>query len=592
MEPRWAYSRGSPPRASGATRPRRRLSVSPPEDGMRGTRGRAVFAWIWIMVAGFLALPPSSHDACAAAATNPDSLGRLPREAMPTHQTVELTVDPDKADYQGKTIVTLAIAKPIDQFRFHARALTVDSATVRGPKGAVRVSGIETIGSDQARVRLGATIPPGSYTLTMHFHNQYNTRAVSLYKVVTGEHAYLFTQFEDTEAREAFPCWDEPDFKFPWTVTLTVPKDDLAISNTPVTKETARGAMRKVEFATTKPLPSYLIAIAVGPFDTVPIQGMGVPGRVVTVKGASGMAAEAAKVTPAIVKSLEKYFGRPYPYEKLDLIAAPEFLYGAMENAGAIVFADRRLLLDPRSVDPDQRRRTVSVIAHEIAHQWFGDLVTMKWWDDLWLNESFATWMASKVMVDIQPELHAEVSSRFTIESAFQVDQRPSTRAMRAKVTTLSLGETASALAYDKGQSVLDMFEGWVGVEPFRQGVLAYLKTHEWKNAEGGDLWRAIGQTSGENIDEAMASFLDQAGVPIVTVEPLAGGKVRLTQSRFLTVGDPASDPSVWRIPVILRYAAAGGIQTKRVWLTERQSEVDLGASQPAWIDANAGGSG
>jgi alanyl aminopeptidase len=559
---------------------------------MRGIRALARLVPILVAVALLVGSPLAGRNGLAHAAAVDSTLARLSRDATPTHQSVELTLDPDKSAYQGRTIVTLQVTKPVDELRFHARALTIDSATVRGPKGAVAVSGIEVLTPDQARVHLGQKIGPGSYTLTLRFHNQFNTRAVSLYKVVTGERGYLFTQFEDTEAREAFPCWDEPDFKFPWTLTLMVPKDDLAISNTPVAKETTRGAMRKVEFATTKPLPSYLIAIAVGPFETVPITGMGVPGRVVTVKGASGMAGEAAKITPAIVKSLERYFGRPYPYEKLDLIAAPEFLYGAMENAGAIVFADRRLLLDPRSVDPDLRRRVVSVIAHEIAHQWFGDLVTMKWWDDLWLNESFATWMASKVMIDVQPELHAEVSSRFTIESAFEVDQRPSTRAMRAKVTALSLGETANALAYDKGQSVLDMFEGWVGVEPFRQGVLAYLKAHEWKNAEGGDLWRAIGQASGENIDAAMASFLDQAGVPIVAVEPLAGGKVRLTQSRFLTVGDPTNDRAVWRIPVTLRYPAAGSVQTKRVWLTERQTEVDLATTQPAWIEPNSGGSG
>ena len=550
-----------------------------------------------IIAAGSLVLasPPAHPAEAPAHAAAPDSAPpRLAHDAIPVSESVELDLDPDRDGYHGRVAIALEIRDRTRELRFHSRAMAIDGVTLRGPSGAVPVAAIERLVPDQTRVRLAEPAPAASYTLEVRFHNRFNTRAVSLYKVKTGGRSYLFTQFEDTEAREAVPGWDEPEFKIPWTVTLTVPAADLAVSNTPVAHERKSGRTKRVEFGRTKPLPSYLIAIAVGPLETVPIRGMSMPGRVVTVKGATAMAAEAVSVTPAIVRSLERYFGRPYPYEKLDLIAAPEFLYGAMENAGAVVFADRRLLIDPHAVSTDQRRALVGVIAHELAHMWFGDLVTMKWWDDLWLNESFANWMATKVLDDAFPDYHGGVTTLFGEERAFTIDSRPSTRAMRQKVLgATSLGQTANELTYNKGEAVLTMFEGWLGRDKFRAGVLEYLKAHEWKNAEGKDLWGALGHASGDNIDAAMSSFLDQAGVPIVSVQPLGGGRVRIAQRRFLTVGEVPRGGRPWRIPVILRYPGPEGLHTRRAWLTGAQSVVDLGVKRtPAWIEPNAGASG
>jgi alanyl aminopeptidase len=519
---------------------------------------------------------------------------RLDLTAVPTEQSVDLTCDPEKPDYSGSVTIALDVKQPTQELRFHARALTIDEAELKSASATSKPTAIEKLAPDQARLRFAAPLAAGHYTLTMKFHNAYNTRAISLYKVVTGGHSYLFTQLEDTEAREAFPCWDEPSFKIPWHMTLRVPAADLAVSNTPVASEKRDGDMKAVVFEATKPLPSYLIAIAVGPFETVPIPGMGVPGRVITVQGASRMAGDAARAAGPLLKSLERYFGRPYPYAKLDLIAAPEFLYGAMENAGAIVFADRALLLDPATTSPSLRNRVFGTMAHEMAHMWFGDLVTMKWWDDLWLNESFATWMGTRTMDDVFPDDREGVGQMFSEQRAFTTDSRPSTRAMRGKIVgNTSLGETANELTYNKGCAVLTMFEGWVGPEKFRAGVLDYLKAHEWSNAEGRDLWLTIGKQSGEDIDAAMASFLDQAGVPLVTLEPAGGGKVKLSQRRFLTVGGESGDPTRWRVPVILRYPANGALQTKRVWLSGADTVTDLGVPQmPAWIMPNAGGSG
>jgi alanyl aminopeptidase len=539
--------------------------------------------------------PPATSSRHAAPSTAaPDSAPpRLAHDAVPTSEAVELTLDPEKLSYQGVARIELKVHERTNVLRFHARALTLEGVVLRGPGGDVLVAGTDRLQPDQVRVRLRTSLEPGPYLLTIRFHNDYDTRAVALYRVATGGRGYLFTQFEDTEAREAFPCWDEPEFKIPWTLTLTVPARDLAVSNTLIARETPQGEMKRVEFKPTKPLPSYLVAIAVGPFETVPIRGLSVPGRVVTVRGASAMAAEAANATPLIIRSLESYFGRPYPYEKLDLIAAPEFLYGAMENAGAVVFADRALLIDPRAASPDQRRRVNGVIAHELAHQWFGDLVTMKWWDDLWLNESFASWMATKVMDDVFPENRSGITTLYGVERALTIDARPSTRAMRSKVVgATSLGQTATELTYNKGEAVLDMFEGWLGREKFRQGVLLYLKAHEWGNAEAHDLWQALGTVSGQDIDGAMSTFLDQAGEPLVTIEPLGGGLVRLRQKRFLTVGEEPGPPVTWRIPVILRIGEEGASHVQRVWLTERETIARVGTRTPRWIHPNADASG
>jgi alanyl aminopeptidase len=519
---------------------------------------------------------------------------RLDRAAIPTAESVDLTCDPDKPDYTGTVRVTLDVKQATNALRLHARALTIDRAALAGTAGTLKPSAIVPLEPDQVRLDFATPVAPGRYTLDLAFHNHYDVRAVSLYKVVIAGRAYLFTQFEDTEAREAFPCWDEPEFKIPWSVTLRVPAADLAVSNTPIAKESRAGATKVVMFRPTRPLPSYLVAIAVGPFDVVPITGMSVPGRVITVRGASALATDAARAAPKLLASLERYFGRPYPYEKLDLIAAPEFLYGAMENAGAIVFADRALLMDPATASSEQRNRVFGVMAHEMAHQWFGDLVTMKWWDDLWLNESFATWMADKVMDDVHPDDRDGVTALFGVQRAFTIDSRPSTRAMRGRIEgATTLGETASELTYNKGGAVLTMFEGWVGPEKFRAGVLAYLQAHEWANAEGRDLWLAIQQETGEDIDGAMSSFLDQAGAPLVTLESAGGGKIKLSQRRFLTVGEAPAPAPLWRIPVILRYPDGDRLRTLRAWLTRPDTTVDLGvAAEPRWIMPNAGASG
>jgi alanyl aminopeptidase len=524
---------------------------------------------------------------------------RLGDAIRPTRQDVRLELDPSLADYSGSVTIPLTVVRATPDVRLDAEDMTLGAIELvaldasGNPKGA-KVA-VTTRKGEHGLVVLHAarTLPRGDYRLTIAFTNDFNTQATSLYRLQSGGDWYTFTQFEADDAREAFPCFDEPAFKIPWNVTVVARAADLVVGNTPIDKESVEGGKKTVVFKTTKPLPSYLIAIASGPLETVPIEGLGVPGRVVTVKGASRLAADAARITPPLVKALEAYFGRPYPYEKLDLVAVPEFWPGAMENAGQITFADRLLLLDPNRASASQRRNQASVTAHELAHMWFGDLVTMAWWDDLWLNESFASWMGEKVTHEVFPEYGIDLRLVTDTDEAMRTDGKLTTRAIRQPVTSMAnLLQSADVLAYKKGETLLGMFERWAGKQSFREGVREYLAAHEWKNATAADLLAALSHATGKDLAGPMSSFLDQAGLPLVTVEPLPGGKVRLSQERFLPAGTQRPAPQAWKIPMTLKFDDGTGVKSRNVLLTEPTQVVDLGVSKLDWVAPNGGAGG
>jgi alanyl aminopeptidase len=538
------------------------------------------------------------------AALSPAAAGaRLERKVVPTFESVRLALDPSKPIYSGSVHVDLTAREATSSFDFHARGITIERLVLaraaagkpgNAADGALAIAAQHAAEEQRVVVTTERPLDPGDYTLDIDFSVTFDTQATGLYRLQVDGSWYSFTQFEATDARGAFPCWDEPDFKIPFQVTLVVPKGDVAIGNTPIVRETADGDHRVVEFEKTPPLPTYLLAIATGPLETVAMQGLKFPGRIVTVKGSAGLAQDAARVTPPITLALEKYFGIPYPYGKLDLLAVPEFWPGAMENAGAITFADRILLIDPRAASVDQKRTLVLIVAHEVAHMWFGDLVTMKWWDDLWLNESFASWMGDKVSDQAFPEFKAELAQVSGMNDAMTTDARLSTRAMRQPVEGVeNLDQLADTLAYDKGQAVLTMFERWLGPETFRKGVVEYLKAHQWGNATASDLWASLSKAAGKDIGAAMGTFLDQPGVPLVKAEVLPDGRVRLAQSRFLNYGVAPPRASTWKIPVILRYPDGGTIRTETLLLKDESTTVTLGAKKrPAWIHPNGGETG
>jgi cytosol alanyl aminopeptidase len=523
-------------------------------------------------------------------------IGRLGNDVVPVAESIALDVDPRLPDYAGSVDVGIEVRKPTRTFRFHARSIEISKLTIERQGGGAPPIQVthKALADEMIEAATDVEMPKGRYTMHIDFHNRFDTEAKGLYRLHVAGEWYAFTQFEAIDAREAFPCWDEPGFKIPYRVTLTVPAADAAIANTGEDSAVEKNGKRTVVFKTTRPLPAYLLAVATGPLEFVPVPGTSIPTRIVTTKGQSSLAGEAVATTPALLAALERYFGARYPYDKLDLIAVPEYWYGAMENPGAITYLDRVLLLDPKAVTAAAREHLIVDTAHEIAHMWFGDLVTMAWWDDLWLNESFASWMEDKITGEVHPEFGSEIDEVGSAQRVMRLDSLLSTRAMRRPVDSVSsLLQSADDLAYSKGSAVLHMVEAWIGSDAFRNGVLAYLKDHADATATGDDLWRALSSASGQDVKAALSSFLDQPGVPLVTVEPLSGGRVRLTQSRFLNFGAQSPHPQTWKIPVMLRYPSGKETAVKRVLLTKPEQIVTLAGKQtPAWVYPNANESG
>ncbi|MCA9730232.1 MAG: M1 family peptidase, partial [Candidatus Eisenbacteria bacterium] len=353
--------------------------------------------------------------------------GELGHEVIPVFQEVRLTVDADRPDYSGTVAVDLAVEVATSTIRLHSLGPQIGRIAVRDAAGPLGTR-LELDPYGLLTLSLSRPLEPGAAHLEIDFTNDFDVQASGMYRVMTGGHSYIFTQFEAVDAREAFPCWDEPGYKFPYQMIVTVPEAHLAASNTPIEHEQSQGGFRTITFKRTPPLPAYLLALATGPLDTVPLEGLPFPARLVTVRGGSALGQDAVTRTAPSLHALEQYFGRPYPFEKLDLIAVPEFWYGAMENPGAIVFRESNILYDATQAGVQDRRRFTGTLTHELAHLWFGDLVTMKWWDDLWLNESFASWMAEKIVAGLYPEYHREIAAIEGRRRAMQVDAQPSAR--------------------------------------------------------------------------------------------------------------------------------------------------------------------
>lgn len=511
---------------------------------------------------------------------------RLGMDVVPRAQGVSLTVDPRADTFSGSVAVDLDVVKPSSTFRFHAEDLKISSVKVNGAEAKFEAGPQNTVTVTPAN-----PLQTGRATMTADFTGRFNRQAVGLYKMLKGSEPYLFTQFEAIDARKAFPCWDEPEFKIPYQLTVTIPAQYDAVSNTPATSDTTSGEWETVRFAATKPLPSYLIALAVGQFDYVPINGLGVPGRVVAPKGQGNLARMAAEVTPPILAALEKYFGGPYPFEKVDLLGVPEYWAGAMENPGAITYRDTILLVDSATATPAQRRNLIRVTAHELSHMWFGDLVTMEWWDDFWLNESFADWMGDKITDQIAPELGHQVAEMGDIQSVMNTDARTAAQAIRRSNTDPRDAMGAVGVVYNKGKSVLDMFERWIGPEKFRQGVLDHLQANAFGNANAQDFWAALSRHAPKNMTTALASFIEQPGIPLVSVERAGGNKIRLSQRRYFVSGDDKSNTQLWSIPVALRYSDGRRTHTQTLLLDKPSMTATLEGT-PTWIFPTADAAG
>lgn len=533
-------------------------------------------------------------------------LGQLPLDVQPVAYQLELTIDPALDKFSGKTIIDLDISSPRNHFYLHGKNLQPKDVLISD--GASTYRGLYEQLNDTGIARISGPNPmSGNIRLMIEYSAPFNQSLEGLYKVSESGYDYAFTQFEAISARLAFPGFDEPGFKTPFTTTLIVPEDLVAISNTPEVSSEIIDGMKHVHFAPTKPLPTYLIAFAVGDFDVVEaadlpatdVRDRSLPLRGIAAKGKGEQLGYALEGTNAIVTALESYFGTPYPWAKLDILAVPDFNAGAMENAGAITYRESLLLFDD-SATPERRRRYKMVHAHELAHQWFGDLVTPVWWNDIWLNESFATWMAHVSMDMAEPEANYRRDLLARGLGVMASDSLVSARQIRQPI--LSNNDIATAfdgITYSKGGAVLSMFENFLGRDDFRQGVRNYMDEFQYRAATADDFIRHLATASttqdSEVVVAAFNSFLEQPGLPLVEVASQCGGEnisIHLKQSRYFPVGSHGDRNQQWNIPVCLRLGYAGDSIKTCLLLTEREQTFDLAQACPDFIVPNADSAG
>lgn len=505
--------------------------------------------------------------------------------AKPSSQQVSLTLDPSQDTFTGMTEISLEVLKPTKYIELNGVAYAVKMAQLLGDENCDLNN--EMLKTGKVKFSCDEQIQPGKYTLKVDFSAPYNRQSVGLYKTLDQGTPYLFTQFEMSDARRAFPVFDEPSYKIPFQLTITAPTSQKVYSNTPELKAIVNGDMTTHYFDKTPPIPSYLVAMAVGPFEELDIKGMPIPGRVITPQGKIHLAQYAKENMPKVLGALEAYFGIPYVYKKLDSVAVPEFPFGAMENSGLVTYREDILLVDLAAATRSKKQRNVSIIAHELAHQWYGNLVTMKWWNDLWLSEAFASWMAAKITKQLNPEFESHLD--LPQNNVMALDARLSTKPIRKPIKTEADIMDGLGLAYSKGSSVLAMVENWIGEDAFQKGIQSYLKEFSYKNAEAADLWEALGKASNKDVASVLKSFIEQSSFPLVKVTQ-QGSKVTISQSRFVNAGVDAPE-QLWNVPVAIKYGAGDKVKTANVLLNKQSQTLDLDF-EPEWIYPDQGALG
>ena len=564
----------------------------------------AVHRFHGILAAACAAL--TCHAAGAADAPPPGPLGR---DVVPVHYALELAIDPSREDFSGSVDIDVTLAEPRASIWLHGKGLRVSEAWVTDSHARrIAASFAEKLESGVALLSLAETLPAGPARLHIAYSAPFNTSGNALFKVERGGLDYAVTQFEAIAARQAFPGFDEPGFKAPFDITIVARQDDVVVTTTPEAKreKLGDGRVRHV-FGTTRPLPTYLIAFAVGPYDVTDIgpippnavRDRPVPLRGIAARGQGDRFKYALENTPGLLTALENYFGTPYPWEKLDLIAVPEPVGWAMENVGAITYDEYGILMDA-DAPVEQRRAYASTHAHEMAHMWFGDLVTPKWWNDLWLNESFATWMQSKAAQAHWPEGEF---GRETLKGALGAMAGDSLAAARAIRQPVEVSEEADAafddITYEKGGGVLSMLERYVGEREFRDGVRAYIRAHADGTATAEDFIESIAAVSRrEGIQRAFQSFIGQPGVPLVSVRrdcsDAGSPRLEVSQARYAPLGSAIQPKgSRWDIPFCVSWQGGDGRASQCTLLAEPTQTLSLEATScPAAVLPNADGAG
>jgi cytosol alanyl aminopeptidase len=573
-----------------------------------GVRRALVLLVPWLACA----TPPATSTPGARAAASPAASTqgllleppsfRLPTTVRPVRETLALRLVPKDATFSGTATLDLHFEATEDHFWLHAEGLSVDEARLESASESRSVSATAS-GQDLLLVRLGAPTGPGEARLVLRYHGTVDSeRSRGIYRVDEGKTPYLYTFFEPVDARRAFPCFDEPSFKIPWTLSLTVPEQDVAFANTAaVSTSSAGGGLKTVTFAETRPLPSYLVAFVVGPFEVVkgsPAGNEAVPLQFIVPQGRAAELHYAQELLPRAVKQLEDFTGVPYPYGKLDVAVVPRY-WGTMEHPGLVALGQPILLIPPDQESLQRRQFAAHISTHELAHYWFGDLVTNAWWDETWLNEALGSWLDLKATDAIDPDFRFRRQALGRRSAALTADALDTAKAVRQPVLSATDIESSfdSALTYDKGSIVLGMFERWVGAPGWKRGLQLYLRRNADKNATAEELFRALDEGTGRPVGDALSTFVVQPGAPLVSValrcKSSALPVLELAQERLLAERSVSPPTASWQVPVCVRAAWGTHVERACILLVDAEAELTLPvAGCPSFVTANDGGLG
>jgi puromycin-sensitive aminopeptidase len=523
---------------------------------------------------------------------------RLSPDVRPRRYAVRLDLDLDAWHYTGTVEIALELRAPTNAITLHALDLTIVAARLapRGPT-ATRI----TVHPDAEAVTLAfdESIAAGSATLVIEFQGTILDKLRGLYRSVKDGERYVATQFEAADARRAFPCFDEPEFKARFALVLVVPAELTAIANGAILDERMLGAGRKeVRFGETPPISSYLVAFAVGPFDATPPTTTrdGVPVRVWLPRGLADKGTYARDAHARAVEYLARYTDIPYPYGKIDAIGLADFEAGAMENPGAITYRLTAIAADPVQASTDTLKDIFYTASHELTHMWWGDLVTMAWWNDLWLNESFATFVGWKTTAELMPEWGMWRDFVATLARPFALDALVSTHPISFEVENArQAAERFDVITYWKGAGVVRMIEAFLGADAFRAGVRSYLRRYAERNASADDFWRELSSASGRDVSTIANAWIREPGHPLVEINARftdGEARLRLRQRRFFADPDAArtAAPQLWPVPLVVKVGAGARVREERTLLAAVEDELVLRDAE--WFFPNGGGAG
>jgi aminopeptidase N len=522
---------------------------------------------------------------------------RLPEIAMPENYKLTFTPNLERATFDGDETISIRVLKPTSQITLSAVDIDFHDVTISSGGNTQKAALTPEKDKEMVVLTVEKSLPAGAAAIHITYSGILNDEMRGLY-LGKDDHGrkYAASQFEATDARRAFPSFDEPAYKATFDITAVADKGQIAISNSKVVSDTP-GADGKhtVTFATTPKMSSYLAALVVGDFEYIEGEADGIPIRVYSTPGKKEMDQFALESAEHILSYYDKYFSIKYPYGKLDLVGLPDFSAGAMENTGCITFREVLLEIDEKHGSFDQKKEIASVIAHEMAHQWFGDLVTMKWWNDIWLNEGFATWMSSKPLEAWKPEWRFDLDDVSDTEQSMNVDSLANTRPIEQSADTpAQIEELFDGIAYGKAAAVLRMIESYLGEQTFRAGVNAYIEKHQYANATATDFWDAQAQTSKRPVDRIMPTFVNQAGVPIIDITAQCSSSttsVTMEQRRYYydrQKFDAPPNDELWEVPLCMKSASGA---EKCELLTKRQGTATFPGCSP-WVLANTNAKG